>query len=229
MMSQQRSKRKPKKSSTAEPQTSLRFEYSDDLESFSIHQSTMVRLYDVDSALEIPRDVADGYLILLSGGSNSAQAIRAQGKKNKVSTAPSPPNKGSVSSRSFGTLTPAEQSSMQLAFNALTGGNAIDALFGVKSMGGIRRSKLTTETAYNASNDAKQALMDAALASESIRLLAVETYIKCFEIIVKCHIDLERVTVITSWCGKQEKVRDFAAKQIIEAFRPLDEGVAAST
>lgn len=72
-------------------QTSLRFEYSDDLESFSIRQSQMVPLYDIDAALEISRDVADGYLILLSGGLNSAQAIRKQRRKKKVSSAPTPP------------------------------------------------------------------------------------------------------------------------------------------
>ncbi len=209
-----------------EPQTSLRFEYSDDKESFSIHQSTMVRLIDIDSALDISRDVADGYLILLSGGSNSAQAIRAQRKKNKVSSAPSPQSKRDVTTRSFGTLTPEELSSMQLAFNALTDGNAIDALFGVKSMGGIKRSKVTSEKAYNSAVEAKRALMGAAMASEANRILAVETYIKCFEILVKHHIDAEKGP---TWCGKQQKIREAAAKQITEVFRPLDEGVAASS
>ena len=209
-----------------EPQTSLRFEYSDDLESFSIHQTAMVPLVDLDSALDIPRDVADGYLILLSGGTNSAQTIRQQRKKNKVSSVPTSTKKGDVTVRSFGTLTPAELSSMQLAFNSLTDGNAIDALFGVKSMGGIRRSKSTSEKAYKSANEAKQALLEAAMASEANRLLAVETYIKCFEIIIKYHLDSEKVS---AWCGKKEQVRQLAAKQITAVFRPLDEGVAASS
>mmetsp|Transcript_2289 Transcript_2289/g.2764 ORF Transcript_2289/g.2764 Transcript_2289/m.2764 type:complete len:225 (+) Transcript_2289:121-795(+) len=208
--------------------TSLKFEYSDDLESFSIHRSPMVPLMDIDSTLEISRDVADGYLILLSGGLNSARAIRQQRKKKKVSSAPPPPPDGELSAQSMETLSPEELSAVQLAFAALTDGNAIDIMFGVKSMGGIRRSQETSEKAYKSANDAKQAIMEAAHTSDALRLLAVETYVKSFEIIVKYHMDLDKMGFIT-YCVKHQKIREGTEKQLIETFRALDEAVAASS
>ena len=185
----------------------------------------MITLVNIDSALEISRDVADGYLILLSGGLNSAHAIRQQRKKKKVSSAPP---EGDLSSQSVDSLSPEELSAIQLAFSALTDGNAIDILFGVKSMGGIRRRKDTSEQAYNSSLDAKRALLDAATSSESIKFLAVETYAKCYEIIVKYNMELEKIGFITK-CVRYHKLRDSTGKQIIELFRLLDEGVASSS
>lgn len=207
-------------------QTSLRFEYSDDLESFSIRQSQMVPLYDIDAALEISRDVADGYLILLSGGLNSAQAIRKQRRKKKVSSAPTPPPGEESCAQSVASLSDEELSAVQFAFAALTDGNAIDALFGVKSMGGIRRSQSTSEKSYKAANAAKRALTEASYASDATLLLAVESYVKGFEIIVKYHMDLEKNGFIT-YCMRQQKIRESAEKQLIELFTPLCEVVAS--
>lgn len=196
------------------------------LQSFSIHQSPMVRLYDIDSTLEIPRDVADGYLILLSGGLNSASAIRQQRNKKKVSSAPTPG--GEPSAQTFNSLSPEEINAIQLAYFALTDGNAIDVLFGVKSMGGSRRNKYTSEKAFKAADDAKRALMDATVASDAIRLLAVETYAKCFEVLIKYHLELDKIGFIT-WCVRHQKIRDSTVKQIEELFRALEEGVASSS
>lgn len=193
----------------------------------------MVPLIDIDSALEIPRDVVDGYLILLSGGLNSAHAMRQQRKKKKVSSAPSTTSinnngNGESSSQSVASLSQEEQSAIEFAFAALTNGNAIDAMFGVKSMGGIRRSKGTSEQAYNAANSAKRAIMDASVVSDAARLLTVETYVKCCEILVKYHMDLEQTGFIT-YCMKYQKIREATEKQLMEIFRPLDELVAASS
>ena len=69
-------------------------------------------------------------------------------------------------------------------FAALTEGNAVNATFGVESTGGMKRSKDTSEHAFNAANQAKADLMDASLSSDFINELAVETYAKCFESIV---------------------------------------------
>ena len=214
----------------AESQTSFRFiAPSDDHESFSIHQSPMVRLYDIVAALEISRDVADGYLILLSGGLNSAHAIRQQRNKKKVSSVPPPSSSlADSSTQSISALSQEELSAIQLAFFALTDGNAIDVLFGVKSMGGIKRSGETSEKAYNQANNAKRALASASAASDAIRLLAVETYAKCFEIIVKYHLELESLGFIT-WCFRYQNTTANTAKQIEELFRHLEESVASSS
>lgn len=188
----------------------------------------MYRLYDIDSILEIPRDIADGYLILLSGGLNSAQAIRQQRNRKKVSSEPSSTPVGESSAQSIKGMSPEEVSAIELAFFALTGGNAIDSMFGVKSHGGIKRSKTTSAKAYNDSNEAKRALAGGSASSDVIRVLAVETYTKCFEIIVKYHLDLEKTGFI-SRCSKQQKLRERTMQQIEELFRPLEEGVASSS
>jgi len=70
--------------------------------------------------------------------------------------------------------------------------------------------------------------MDAAVSSDAIRLLAVETYVKCFEIIVKYHMDLEMINFIAR-CAKHQKIRDSASKQIEELFHALEEGVASTS
>mmetsp|Transcript_24921 Transcript_24921/g.30634 ORF Transcript_24921/g.30634 Transcript_24921/m.30634 type:complete len:253 (+) Transcript_24921:433-1191(+) len=225
------------------PQTQLplRFEYSDDLESFSIRQPTIVMMYDAESVLEIPRDVADGYLILLSGGLNSAKVVASHKQQtnkinnnNTTTTTSSGESTAQQTSSNPATDTqaqpqsPEQLSALSLAFTALTDGNVIEAVFGVQSTGGIKRNKHTSQQAYNAARNAKQALMEAACTSESIRLVAVETYIKCFEIIVKYHLEMDSIG-LWSWCVKHQKLREDATRNLNEAFRPLHEGVAASS
>lgn len=211
--------------------TNVRLAYSDDRESLSVRNSVLP-LIDPDSTLEIPKDVADGFLILLSSGIKSFNAIKVQKegeKKAKKSSAGS----GEATAQSplpddSGTeMTSEELSAIQLAFAALTDGNVIEATFGVESTGGLKRHKNTSEVAYNAARSAKQAIMDAAIPSDSIRRLAVETYIKAFEIVVTYHINLSTVGFIT-WCVKHQKFRDTAADELMSIFEPLAEAIAAS-
>uniref|UniRef100_A0A7S3PUB6 Uncharacterized protein n=1 Tax=Chaetoceros debilis TaxID=122233 RepID=A0A7S3PUB6_9STRA len=210
--------------------TNVRLAYSDDRESLSVRNSVLP-LVDPDSTLEIPKDVADGFLILLSSGIKSFNAIKVQKEEVKEAkkssagsgeaTAQSPLPDSSTE------MTSEELSAIQLAFAALTDGNVIEATFGVESTGGLKRHKNTSEVAYNASKAAKQAIMDAAIPSDSIRQLAVETYIKAFEIVVTYHINLSTVGFIT-WCFKHQKFRDTAADELMSAFGPLAEAIAAS-
>jgi len=104
----------------------------------------------------------------------------------------------------------------------------IETTFGVETTGGLRRSKHTSERAYQSSKSAKSALMDSSLSSDAIRQLAVETYCKCFEIVITYDIELTKIGLI-SWCWKHQKVRDVAEKRLVEAFAPLHEAVAASS
>ena len=91
----------------------------------------------------------------------------------------------------------------------------------------MKRSKNTSEHAFNAANQAKAALKDASLSSDSISELAVETYAKCFEIIVNYGISLDKIGYIT-YCIKHQKIREDAMKELQLAFLPLNEAVAAS-
>ena len=189
----------------------------------SLHQSAPpLPLFDIDSALEIPKDVADGFLILLTGGLNSARDI----KKNKTHGSGNGNGSGSGNG-STAPQSPPDQSSINLAFAALTDGNVIDATFGVESTGGVKRSKNTSTHAFNAARAAKMAILDAAISTDSIKKLAVESYAKCFEVVISYHLDLETIGFIT-WCIKHQKVRDTANRDLMEAFIPLHEVIASS-
>lgn len=197
----------------------------------SIRENNPIPLYNADSCLEISRDVADGFLILLSGGLRSARVLQEQmsSKKNKKQAgAAADSTAGESTAQSPSSVNEEEDDSMiAFAFAALTEGNAINATFGVESTGGMKRSKNTSEYAFNAANQAKAALMDASLSSDSICELAVETYAKCFEIIVNVGISLDKIGYIT-YCIKHQKIRDEATKELQLVFAPLNEAVTAS-
>lgn len=185
-----------------------------------------VPLYNADAALSIPKNVADGYLILLSGGLKSAKAVASRQHKDESSDPTSSGGESTAQSYDSRRLSADERSAISLAFAALTDGNVIEAMFGVESNGGIR-GKNTSQVAFNAVRDAKQALMDASSSSESIKQLAVETYCKCFEVILQYHLGLESVGFIM-YCIKQHKIRETAVEDLEKAFQQLNEAVAAS-
>jgi hypothetical protein len=118
-------------------------------------------------------------------------------------------------------------SDIQFAFATLSDGNVIDAAFGVESNGGLKRSKSTSEIAFNAAKAAKQALAGACISSEHIKKLAVETYVRLFEIIIQFHLDLENIGFI-AWCVKHQKIQGRAVAEIQQVFGPLNEAVASS-
>jgi len=207
--------------------------YSDDNESLSIHVTpSHLPLYNADSTIDISQDVADGFLILLSAGRMSARTIRQEyisgignnskeKSKNRAAT-------NNVATRSQSPEGMLDLSAIQLCFAALTQGNVIEATFGVETTGGVKRSKYTSERAHNAAKNAKAAISDAAISSDAIQQMAVDTYCRCFEIIILYNIDLERIGFIT-WCFRHQKVRESAEKQLRDAFSQLDEAIAAST
>ena len=61
------------------------------------------------------------------------------------------------------------------AFVALTERNSINGTLCVESTGGMKRSKKTSEHAFNAANQAKVALMDASLSSGEGETLGLVT------------------------------------------------------
>ena len=196
----------------------------------SLPPTPLIPLVDTESALEIPKDVADGYIILLSGGSLSAHMIKERrqhgGRKVKPVSGPdssSRPQAGLSSSA----VSLTDQSALDFAFAALTDGNVIEAVFGVESNGGFKRTKNTSEIAYNAARNAKMAMMDASISSGSVKKLAVETYIRLFEILIDFHLDMEGIGFIT-WCVKHQKVEVTAMKDINQAFGPLHEVIGSS-
>jgi len=208
--------------------------YSDDHDSLSqshVPTPPLVPLLDIEAALEIPKDVADGYLILLSGGKISAKTIKEKRLKKDAKrdkSSPSGGNRGSTSSSTaVAAVTASFASEVNFAFATLSDGNVIDAAFGVESNGGLKRSKTTSEIAFNAAKAAKQALLGASISSEHIKKLAVETYIRLFEIIIELHLDLENIGFI-AWCVKHQKIQEKAVEEIKNVFGPLNEAIASS-
>ena len=217
---------------------SLDFAFTDDAgdnsDSSKNEQEVHCRLYDPESTLEISRELADGFLILLSGGHNSASIVEKQKKikrekkrSRKYLVGESASQDPEIIVGAKNEMSPEDLSLLQLAFAALTEGNVIDATFGVESLGGIKRSKGTSVHAYNASKVAKSSLLDASQSSEIIDKIAVQTYAKCFEIVIDYHITLEGLGFIT-WCVKHQKVRDDAEKRLEEAFSQLNEAMKAT-
>ncbi len=199
--------------------------YSDDNDSLANRYPTLP-LFDAESALEIPKDVADGFLILLSGGLNSAKAIEDKRRKRK------PQSMDDVTTSSS-----SNSQDLNFAFAALTDGNVIEATFGVESYGGLKRARTTSEVAFNAARTAKRAILETSLASStsdpsslskiggSVKQLAVDTYIRCFEIIISYHLELESIGFIT-YCMKHQKIADQANKQLLKAFEALNKEIA---
>ena len=213
--------------------------YSDDHDSLSHPQGPPpLPLYDAESALEISKDVADGFLILLSGGQNSANVIKEKrlekGGKNSEGNYVAP-----QSQDSGGTISSQNSQDLNFAFAALTDGNVIEATFGVESCGGLKRAKTTSEVAFNNARAAKQAILEASLAtptnvnvnvhadsSRSVKQISVDTYIRCFEIIISYHLDLDSIGFIT-YCVKHHKVTDRAIRDLKKAFAALNEEISS--
>lgn len=200
--------------------------YSDDNDSLSNRQPPPLPLFDAESALEIPKDVADGFLILLSGGQNSARVI-----ENKRRTQKQAPQ--SSGDKDVTTYSSDNSEDLNFAFAALTDGNVIEATFGVESHGGLKRARTTSEIAFNAARSAKQAILETSLSPPTtrndsdatpVKQLAVDTYVRCFEIIISYHLDLESIGFIT-YCIKHQKIADGASKELYKAFEALNEEV----
>jgi hypothetical protein len=181
-----------------------------------------VPLYDYESTLNITRDIADGFLIFLSGGSNSAKLMKKQSSKKKPKS-----ERNKALSKSDSAQQQMSDSDILLAFAAITDGNILDATFGVHTCGGIKRHKDTSEIAYNRARAAKDALREAADSSEEIRRLAVVTYCRCFENVISYHHGLDELNLL-SWCYKHQKVYDKARVDLKETFNGLSEAVISS-
>lgn len=197
-----------------------------------------LRLYDPVSSLLIRKEVAEGYLVLLSGGLLTAATLEKRRKTGAKKLKPKKsPNEGEgessgeSSSQACGTGsggTPEE--AIHLAFVSITDGNVVDSTLGVHTIGGSKRSKDTSTYAYNESQEVKIALRDAAESSpsDSFPRLAVETYQRCFEIVVEYHHRIDDLGLIT-WCYKQQAVEKDSMDDLEDAFSQLQEAVEAAT
>lgn len=202
----------------------------------AVHASAP-RLYDSDSTLHISKDVASGYLVLLTGGTMSPTVVGKGGRLKGIKRSKtrkcchrlrssSQHSSGGDTSSTNNTRIPDD--AIALAFMSLTDGNVVDALFGVQGRGGIRRAKETSKFAYEAAREAKEALREASYSSEAIPRIAVEAYELCFEVIIDYHKRLDKVGFF-SQCYQREIIRGEAEESLEEAFAILREAVEAAT
>ena len=200
-------------------------------------QTSAPRLYDADSTLHISKDVASGYLVLLTGGAMSSSVVGKGGRLKGIKRSKtrkccnrlrssSQHSSGGDTSCTNNTRIPDD--AIALAFMSLTDGNVVDALFGVQSRGGSRRSKETSKFAYEAARAAKEALREASYSSEAVPRIAVEAYELCFEVIIDYHTRLDKLGFFTQ-CYQREIIRGEAEDSLEEAFSILREAVEAAT
>ena len=215
----------------------------------AIHTSAP-RMYDLDATLSISKDVARGYLVLLSGGAFTGNAGKSRllslrrGKKSKqrkcchrfrsspVGGASSQHSSDGEQTTSTTANTRIPDDAIQLAFMSLTDGNAIDLVFGVESRGGIKRAKETSKIAYDAAREAKEALREASYTSQAIPRLAVEAYELCFEIVIDYNRKRERLGFgfgFFTQCYQRDIIRGEAEENLEEAFAMLRDAVEAAT
>jgi len=155
--------------------------------------------YEPDATLEISRDSAEGFIILLSDGKENAQGL-TQGSQ-------------------------ATGNDISLAFMSITDGNVIDACFGNSPMGGLKFKG--SEYAVKSASTAKSMIRDAVeesppSTSERLKVLTVKTYKECFQIVVKYNDKIKKNSIL-SWCFKAKQIRKDAEKSLEDCFKDLVE------
>mmetsp|Transcript_5164 Transcript_5164/g.7857 ORF Transcript_5164/g.7857 Transcript_5164/m.7857 type:complete len:199 (-) Transcript_5164:1386-1982(-) len=189
--------------------------------SLSTSASTSVILYDAEATLDVNRDIALGFVVLLSGGVfNQSSTLENKGRrwsKGRKNSSPVElvPN----------TDQPIEvdENNLMLAFMALIDGNVVDACFGVPQQ---RRD--TSKPAFRRVQEAKALLSTAADTSDSIHSLAVETYHRAFLIVIDYNDQMDKANCCTR-CSKQKKIHRNAKNALKDAFDQLQEAIANST
>jgi hypothetical protein len=164
-----------------------------------------LRLYDPVCMLDIPQDVAHGYLVLLSGGQ---PAFPTQSQSGPESQAPI-----------------IDEAAISLAFASLRDGNVIDACLGTPT---LPQGTSPPASALRQARSAKLALSDAADSEPTVQRLAVETYANAFRIVEEYNIAVARLNLCTRCCY-QATIHRRAELDLASAFQHLCESVAAHT
>lgn len=159
--------------------------------------------YEPDATLDISRDNAEGFIILLSDGKENAKGVVKDSVRNSRDVI--------------------EAGDITLAFMAITDGNVIDACFGNSPAGGIKfkGSDYAVKTAGKAKALVRDAVEESSPSmSDRVKLLTVKTYKECFQIVVKFNNELSKNSFL-SWCFKSKQIRKNAEKALENCFQEL--------
>ena len=118
-----------------------------------------------------------------------------------------------------------DSGALNLAFMALIEGNVIEACFGIKSHAGAGAS---SERGMKIAKDAKSLINDAVQSSQAVKEIAVTAYGKAFQGVIDYNSDKKQLNFITR-CWKSKPIRLKAESSLHEAFKPLNEAIAAAT
>lgn len=167
-------------------------------------------LYDPVCMLDISREVASGYLVLLLGGTTPSPQKKRRGKRDRslVAAMAEPEIDDDV---------------VALAFLSLTDGNVVNACFGAPT-----QLCDALSPAYVMAQNAKRELANAADSSDAVRKLAVQSYAAGFRIVRDYNEQLARMDPCTRCC-KQSVLHKTAEEDLKIAFRTLSEAVATAT
>ena len=164
-----------------------------------------LRLYEPDATLDISRQMAEGFIILLTGGKENAQKKEKKGKK--------------LAAKKI------ESSDSTLAFIAITDGNVIDACFGNGPTGGLKfsGSEYAVKSASNTKSRIRNVVEDAPPSlADRTKDLTINSYTKCFQIVVSYHDEVKAASFL-SWCFKAKKKRKKAEKSLENCFKELSD------
>jgi hypothetical protein len=163
-----------------------------------------IEFYDLESMLNVPPSVANGYIIILAGGTATASALDAKGRvaRSKV-------EKDAADSTVLG-------------FLALTEGNVIDTCFGLSTVASKASPGVKHVTKL------KSLLMAAADEKDEVRQLAVDTFRGSFEILLQHQGKRARLNWFTRCFTYGKLIRETRA-QLERAFEELTEVVQECT
>lgn len=208
-----------------------------------------LNFYDPDVILDIGHDVAQGYLILLTGGafvvevSTRCRPSKKEKKKKKTKVNrffkfSSEKEMGQSSSEDPSGVPDGihvDESAVDLAFMAITDGNIIDACFGVRAKGKqdrlccipISTPDVSSDRAKDAVRQTTNALREAGYGSEDIKLRVVKSYVKCFSTIIWYHDRMKGLGLLTR-CWRHSSIEKKLKGELDASFRGLKEAIEAA-
>jgi len=166
---------------------------------------SLPHLYDPASMLQMDKEVARGFIVLMGG---------------------TPPSSGSGGSSNSGgkVASDIDDNTVTLGFLALTEGNTVEACFGVNGM--VAGGK--NDQGKKCARQVKSLLADAVDANEDVRKLAVIAYQRAFRTVFTYREKVGRLNVFT-YCFCYRKLQKKAQKSLKDIFSHLEEVIRTAT
>jgi hypothetical protein len=209
--------------------------------------------YNAESVLDMPKSLAEGYFVLVTGGRMVVPDTPGRSKfSNKKKR-----NKKSYKAQDIEELTTGDDGTtsldgsidlpddLSISWMSILDGNVIDSCFGVTANGGARftsmlksgkRSSSATHIIQDADKHsvkkikvAKAQLTESAETHLAIKLLSIEAYGKCMRTVIEYHNKINKYGIFSPiFCYRNRLIRDNSLATIHEAFEHLTGAVEAT-